>query len=200
MSKQQTWLIHPQRECARGFERYWRPRKSEGAGKTGCALHPRSRRRCCTRIGYPRAYRFSGEHPASPTRWLYGLYVIVLVTGFVATIAGSRLSPLADLTPAPGRRTQTISPYAMPRSSFAASRPPLPAPRLRRRPTPLWWDRMAGVLLVICPTTQPKYFRILGLTLFLIIRSDLPVGLVCRRWRANIYLARGKERFLGVRR
>jgi hypothetical protein len=25
--------------------------------------------------------------PASPTQWLYGLYVVVLVTGFLATIA-----------------------------------------------------------------------------------------------------------------
>src|SRR5258707_11020311 len=30
---------------------------------------------CC-----PRAYRFSGEHPAFPAQWLYGLYEIVLVT------------------------------------------------------------------------------------------------------------------------
>jgi hypothetical protein len=35
-----------------------------------------------------RAYRFSGEHPAFPAQWLYGLYVIVLVTGFLATIIG----------------------------------------------------------------------------------------------------------------
>src|SRR4051794_21782407 len=62
---------------------------------------------CCLR-----AYRFSGEHPAFPAQWLYGLYEIVLVTGFLATIAGLRLSPLASLTPAPGRRTQSISPYA----------------------------------------------------------------------------------------
>ena len=27
-----------------------------------------------------RAYRFSGEHPAFPAQWLYGLYEIVLVT------------------------------------------------------------------------------------------------------------------------
>jgi hypothetical protein len=29
--------------------------------------------------------------PASPTQWLYGLYEIILVTGFVATIAGFSL-------------------------------------------------------------------------------------------------------------
>ena len=35
-----------------------------------------------------RAYRSSGEHPAFPAQWLYGLYEFVLVTGFLATIAG----------------------------------------------------------------------------------------------------------------
>src|SRR3954447_14705444 len=52
------------------------------------------------------------------------------------------------------------------RSSVAALRPPLPVPRLRRWPTPLWRDRLAGVLLLICPTCQSIYFRffeILGL-------------------------------------
>jgi hypothetical protein len=28
----------------------------------------------------------SGEHPAFPAQWLYGLYDFVLVTGFLATI------------------------------------------------------------------------------------------------------------------
>ena len=78
---------------------------------------------CCLR-----AYRFGGFTPAFPAQWLYGLYEIVLVTGFLATIAGSKLSPLANLTPAPGRRTQTISPYALPRSSVATLRPSLPCP------------------------------------------------------------------------
>jgi hypothetical protein len=30
----------------------------------------------------------SGEHPAFPAQWLYGLYDFVLVTGFLATIIG----------------------------------------------------------------------------------------------------------------
>jgi hypothetical protein len=43
-----------------------------------------------------RAYRFSGEHPAFPAQWLYGLYDFVLVTGFLATIvsAGFRFRQL----------------------------------------------------------------------------------------------------------
>jgi len=39
-------------------------------------------KKCC-----PRAYRFSGEPPAFPAQWFYGLYDFVLVTGFIATIA-----------------------------------------------------------------------------------------------------------------
>jgi hypothetical protein len=35
-----------------------------------------------------RAYRFSGNTPAFPAQWLYGLYEFALVTGFLATIIG----------------------------------------------------------------------------------------------------------------
>jgi len=62
--------------CSRGAFRpslkSFRPRKSEGAGNAGCALHPRSRVPKL-RIRRTRAYRFSGNTPASPTQWLYGL-------------------------------------------------------------------------------------------------------------------------------
>src|SRR3984893_1762213 len=44
----------------------------EGAGNAGCALHPRSRVQDAQRKR-TRAYRFSGNTPASPTQWLYGL-------------------------------------------------------------------------------------------------------------------------------
>jgi hypothetical protein len=52
------------------------------------------------------------RHPAFPAQWLYGLYEIVLVTGFLATIIPEKRLLLDELTPAPGRRTQTISLYA----------------------------------------------------------------------------------------
>ena len=62
--------------CSRGAFRpslkSFRPRKSEGAGNAGCALHPRSRVPKL-RIRRTRAYRFSGNTPASPAQWLYGL-------------------------------------------------------------------------------------------------------------------------------
>src|SRR5438445_11851691 len=46
---------------------------NEGAGNAGCALHPRSRVQLCEKLR-TRAYRFSGNTPASPTQWLYGLW------------------------------------------------------------------------------------------------------------------------------
>ena len=51
----------------------------EGAGKTGCALHPRSRVQLMHKKVRTRAYRFSGNTPAFPAQWLYGLYVLSLV-------------------------------------------------------------------------------------------------------------------------
>src|ERR1700709_1587051 len=101
----------------------------------------------------------------------------------------------SNLTPASGRRTQTISPYVKCRAR--QSRPYVhrfPAPRLRRWPTPLWWDRMAGVLNLICPTGPAIYFCFPALTSFLIIRNDLPVGAICRR---NFRLLRRATRYLG---
>jgi hypothetical protein len=52
---------------------------------------------------------------------------------------------------------------------------------------------MAEVLALICPAAKAEYFLFRGLTPFLKIRSDLPVGLICRTqwcgfdlpWRAN---------------
>ena len=44
------------------------PSASEGAGKTGCALHPRSRAQNSNKKR-TRAYRFSGSSPAFPAQW-----------------------------------------------------------------------------------------------------------------------------------
>ena len=60
---------------ARGLLPIFLALQTEGAGKTGCALHPRSRVQLHKRVR-TRAYRSSGEHPAFPAQWLYGLYVI----------------------------------------------------------------------------------------------------------------------------
>jgi hypothetical protein len=66
-----------------------------------------------------RAYRNSGEHPAFPAQWLYGLYVVALVTGFLATIDRRQHRGVG---PPRLHRTQQR------RSSSPPSRPPLPEP------------------------------------------------------------------------
>jgi hypothetical protein len=71
---------HPVEFTARGhgsaFSRHempepcatFHPQEVEGAGKAGCALHPRSRVQM--HIGKrTRAYRFSGGNPAFPAQW-----------------------------------------------------------------------------------------------------------------------------------
>src|SRR3978361_177265 len=58
---------------ARGFTTSLRPLQSEGAGKAGCALHPRSRVQYAKEVR-TRAYRSSGGIPAFPARWFYGLF------------------------------------------------------------------------------------------------------------------------------
>ena len=59
---------HSRGACRPRFAVYCRPRKEEGAGKAGCALHPRSRVQNCTKKR-TRAYRSSGGIPAFPARW-----------------------------------------------------------------------------------------------------------------------------------
>ena len=61
-------------------------------------------------------------------------------------------------------------------------------------------DRMAGVLVLICPTGQQEYFSSRGLTPFPIFRNDLPVGLLCRRCRLKIVLASKANHLTGSAR
>ena len=88
------------------------PENTEGAGKTGCAPHPRSRRLSATRNA---AYEHTGLAEASGLPCAMALRLIRDRPGdpaFRDTIALEQLSPPSDLTPASGRRTQSTSPYA----------------------------------------------------------------------------------------
>src|SRR6202795_1357390 len=55
-------------------------KEQEGAGKAGCALHPRSRVHECTKKR-TRAYRSSGGNPAFPAQWVTAYFVLSSVTG-----------------------------------------------------------------------------------------------------------------------
>src|SRR6202022_795750 len=57
----------------------------EGAGKAGCALHPRSRVQNADRRR-TRAYRFSGGNPAFPARWFTAYFALSPATGSFATV------------------------------------------------------------------------------------------------------------------
>jgi len=66
------------------------PRNREGAGKTGCALHPRSRVAICAKECATRAYRFSGNTPA---------FLRNGFTAYIIALPGER----AFLPPSPAR-------------------------------------------------------------------------------------------------
>src|SRR2546427_9338147 len=57
---------------ARGLLENFPPSYSEGAGKTGCLLHPRSRVRFA-QTKLHTSIQGSGSIPAFPAQWLYGL-------------------------------------------------------------------------------------------------------------------------------
>ena len=82
--------------CARALRRWPPSERKEGAGKTGCALHPRSRVQCYW-VGRTRAYRFSGDIPAFPAQWF---------------TAYSALSPAIRicLSPSPALLTANLTP------------------------------------------------------------------------------------------
>ena len=87
-------------------------RNIEGAGKTGCAPHPRSHVRFAQKQV---AHEHTGLAEASGLPCATALRLIRNRPGdpaFRDTIALGQLSPPSNLTPASGRRTQSTSPYA----------------------------------------------------------------------------------------
>ena len=125
--KSQTAQKVPRRGFARGFAFSSALLKNEGAGKTGCALHPRSRVQVYVVKRRTRAYRFSGNTPAFPAQWLTAYGVLSPVNGFLATVICGCFT--AHLAPAPRRQDHTILPYASCRARQSQpKRPPhLPA-------------------------------------------------------------------------
>jgi hypothetical protein len=87
------------------------PSKSEGAGKTGCAPHPRSHVRYALENA---AHEHTGLAEASGLPCAMALRLIRFRPGDRLSCHHRlwKLSLTANLTPAPGRRTRTISPYA----------------------------------------------------------------------------------------
>src|SRR4051812_40098385 len=70
---------------ARGLLSISLPSPIKGAGKAGCALHPRSRVQNALEKTHT-SIQVSGGTPAFPAQWFYGLYVVSSVTGLVDTV------------------------------------------------------------------------------------------------------------------
>jgi hypothetical protein len=110
--------------------------KEEGAGKSGCALHPRSHVQCASKES---AHEHTGEAentPAFPAQWLYGLYrALPGESELLATIApGRRLASQGLDASNPGVRTTRLRRTLQHRSSARKKRattlprPPQPVP------------------------------------------------------------------------
>src|SRR3954464_15190743 len=103
--------VSPSRGALRPrFDRSSRPRRAQGRPGARvtrglvCKVHEEVR---------TRAYRSSGEHPAFPAQWLYGLSrALPGESGSLATVARKKRWLLANLTPASGRQDHTTLPYA----------------------------------------------------------------------------------------
>src|SRR6266576_3347350 len=85
--------------------------RTEGAGKTGCLLHPRSRVRFAQTKVHT-SIQGSGSIPAFPAQWLYGLLRALPGERLFCLRRPREASLLLDLAPAPRRPNHTTSPYA----------------------------------------------------------------------------------------
>ena len=106
------------------------------------------------------------RHPAFPAQWLYGLYVIALVTGFLATIVcfSFRFRQLDASTGTSGPHDFTVRNSSARLRRFRVHRISLHVRDDRDRPS---HRVMTGeVKLLICPTGQRKYFCARGWTDF----------------------------------
>jgi hypothetical protein len=124
--------------------------KREGAGKAGCALHPRSR----AQTAQKNAHEHTGSAEASRPSLRNGFTTYIalsLVTGLFATIA-SRNNP-QRLTPASGRQNHTTSPSAIRAVRQRHIRVHRIPPHVRDdREPPLLSGETGEVVALICPT------------------------------------------------
>jgi hypothetical protein len=134
------------------------PSKSEGAGKTGCALHPRSHVRFAQKSVH---MSIQVQRRASGLPCAMVLRLIRCRPGDRLSCHHHRFEALASSRLDASTGASDPTDFAVRRCCARLSqhpRPSLPVPRWRRWPTPLLRDRMAGVIDSICPTTEAIYF------------------------------------------
>src|SRR6476620_2973790 len=105
----QIRLRDPAARFRPGFANSFASPRTEGAGNAGRSMHPQPRVQI--KKAHERSHhRFTGNRPAFPAQWFYGL--LRALPGDHACLTPSPARLLADLTPALGRQNHTTSPYA----------------------------------------------------------------------------------------
>jgi hypothetical protein len=113
--------------CVRVLQEKSCPMKTEGAGNAGRTMHPQPRVR--NKKAHERSHHgHTGNHPAFPAQWFYGL--LRALPGDQACLTPSPALLLADLTPASGRQNDTTwpsaaAPFVKGAAASTASRPAL---------------------------------------------------------------------------
>ena len=140
-------------------------KEQEGAGKAGCALHPRSRVQKCTKKR-TRAYRSSGGNPTFPAQWFTAYFVLSSVTGLSCHRRPQDISRELDASVgASGPHGFAVRVSS--RSSLATLRVHCIPPRVRDdRDPPLSSGETRGFKSLICPTAKAEYFSQRGWTGF----------------------------------
>src|SRR5215208_7175830 len=150
----------PATHCARGLHFDVPPRKSEGAGKTGCLLHPRSR----VRFALDKtAHEHTGQREHSGLPCAMALRLTSCSSRRTALLPPSPALLIASLTPAPRRPNHTTSPYASGAYVYRALSVHRISPRVRDdREAPLICRETSGVVRLIWGKTKAEYFRFPG--------------------------------------
>jgi hypothetical protein len=144
-------------DSARALRRLPPSEQQEGAGKAGCALHPRSRVQKCTKKR-TRAYRFSGGIPAFPAQWFTAYTGLSPVTGLSCHRHPREVLLPANLTPASGRQDHTASPSAATAFVMRRLRVHRIPPRVRDdRDPPLSSGETREARSLICPTGEAEF-------------------------------------------
>src|SRR2546429_8028682 len=96
------------------------PFETEGAGNAGRPMRPKPRVQMVSEAHEHSHHGHTGNHPAFPAQWFYGL--LRALPGDQACLTPSSARLIADLTPASGRQNHTTWPYASGRARLARCR------------------------------------------------------------------------------
>jgi hypothetical protein len=137
------------------------PQEQEGAGKAGCALHPRSRAQIAHRKTHT-SIQVQRRHPAFPAQWFTAYSALSSVSRALLPPSSAENFP-ANLAPASGARTTRLRRPPRCRSSRAHQRPPHPTARFVTCATPLSSGEMGRAGSADLPDRLSEIFLIRGL-------------------------------------